>query len=166
MQALGIDWFGLLWQAVAFGLLVFLLRRFLYKPTLAAIDERAARVRRGMEDAERARRRAEDAQQEFDQVITEARRRGQETVGEAARAGEKVREEIIEQARQDAARIVQDGRQQVEIEQRQALASVRNDIVDLSIEAARRVLQQELDEKKQRRLVEQFLSEPGSGNEG
>ena len=166
MEQLGIDLWGLLWQAVAFGLLVVLLGRFLYKPTLAAMDERAARVRRGMDDAERAHRRSEEAQQEYDSVIVEARRRSHETIAAAARSGEKVREEIVEKARQEAARIVQDGHQQVEVEQRQALASVRNDIVDLSIEAARRVLQQELDEKTQRRLVEQFLSEPGSGSEG
>jgi len=166
MKQLGLDLWGLLWQAVSFGLLVFLLHRFLYKPTLAAIDERAARVRRGMDDAERARRRSDEAQQEFDQVMVDARRRSQEAIAEAARSGDKVRQDIVEQARQDAARILQEGRQQIEVEQRQALTSVRNQIVDLSIEAARRVLQQELDEKAQRRLVERFLSEPESADEG
>ncbi len=159
MGALGIDLSGILWQLVAFGLLVFGLYKLMYKPTLSILDERAEQVRLGMENAELARRRAEEAQVEFDRMIEQARRKSQEAVAESARSGEKVRQEIVEQARQDSARLIQDARQVIENEQRQALATVRDEIVDLSMEATRRVLQGGMDEDLQRRLIEQFLSE-------
>ena len=163
---MGIDLWGLLWQAVSFGLLVFLLYKFLYRPTLNTIDERAEAVRRGAQDAERARQRADEAEQDFDRIMAEASRRSQETLAEAARSSEKVREEIRDQAGQEAARIIQEARQQIEIEQKQALVAVRNQIVDLSIDVARRVLQNGLDESLQRRLIEVFVAEVGDQNEG
>ena len=159
MAKLGIDIWGLVWQAIAFGMLVFVLYRLMYKPMLKAIDERAAKVRHGMEDADRARKRSEEAQREFDQKILEARRKGQETVADATRTSEKVREEILAQARHDSVRLVQEARQQIETEQKQALASVREQIIDLSIDAARKVLQQQVDESAQRRLIQRFLAE-------
>ncbi|NPV06665.1 MAG: F0F1 ATP synthase subunit B [Anaerolineae bacterium] len=159
MSKLGIDLWGILWQLVAFGILLFFLHRLMYRPTLRIVDERAARVREGMENAELARRRAEQAQLELDRSMEQARRRSQEVIEEATRAGEKVRQEMLEQARQEAARLVAQAREQAELEQRQALAAVKGQIVDLSIEAARRVLQQGLTEDVQRRLLEQFLSE-------
>ena len=157
MAKLGIDLVGLLWQAVAFGLLVFLLHRFMYKTVLRIIDERAAKVRRGMDDAERARQRAQEADAEFDQRLTEARRKAQEVVADASRAGDKVRAEMLDQAKQEQARILQETRQQVEAEQQQALQAVRSQIIDLSIDLTRKVLQQSVDEQTQRRLIEQFV---------
>jgi F-type H+-transporting ATPase subunit b len=72
---------------------------------------------------------------------------------------------MLEQARQEAAHLVEEARQQIELEQRQALAAVRNEIVDLSIEATRRVLQQSLDEEMQRQLIQQFLREEQGGKD-
>lgn len=166
MAKLGIDLWGLLWQAVCFGILVWLLTKFLYKPTLNIIDQRAERVRRGIEDAEKARRRAEDSQREYDRILLEARRKGQETLAEAARAGEQVRQEVTEQARQEAGRIIEEAKLQIQAEQRQALAAMRSQIVDLSIEATRRVLQEGLDAETQHRLIQQFIADSGKVDEG
>jgi F-type H+-transporting ATPase subunit b len=166
MDKLGIDLWGLLWQAVSFGILVWLFSKFLFKPTLNTIDERAERVRRGMEDAENARRRSDESQQEYDRVLLEARRKGQETIAEAARAGEQTRLEITDQARQEASRIVADAKTQIEAEQRQALAAVRGQIVELSIEATRRVLQEGLDSDTQHRLIRQYIADAGKSDEG
>ncbi len=166
MDKLGIDLWNLLWQAVSFGILVWIFSKLLFKPTLNIIDERAERVRRGMDDAEKARRRSDESQQEYERVLLEARRKGQETIAEAARAGEQTRQEITEQARQEASRIVQDAKGQIETEQRQALASVRGQIVDLSIEATRRVLQGGLDADTQHRLIQQFIADSGKSDEG
>jgi len=165
MAKLGIDLWGLLWQAVCFGLLVWILSKFLYKPTLNIIDQRAERVRRGIEDAEKARRRAEESQQEYERILLEARRKGQEALAEATRAGEQVRQQITEQARQEASRIVQEAKLQIEAEQRQALAEMRDKIVDLSIEATRRVLKDGLDPEVQHRLIQQFIGDAGKGDE-
>lgn len=167
MSELGIDLWGLLWQMVAFGLLLFILYKFLYRPTLNIVDQRAAQVREGIENAELARKRAEEAQREFDRALEQAHRRSQELMAEGVKTAERTRQEMLEQARQEAAHLVEEARQQIELEQRQALASIRNEIVDLSIEATRRVLQQSLDEDLQRHLIEQFLSEQqGSADEG
>jgi len=166
MGKLGIDLWGLLWQLVAFGLLVYVLHRFLYKPTLRVIDERAEKVRRSAEDAERARRRAEEAEESFRRAMDEARRKSQEVIAEATRASQKVREEILEEAKQESARMIHEARAQIEAEQRQALVAVRDQVADLAVDIARRVLQNNLDEDVQRRLIDDFLAEAGNGDAG
>ncbi len=159
MGELGFDLGSILWQLVAFGLLLFVLHRFMYQPTLKMLDARAARVQEGLAQAEEARRQSEAAQREYERSLDEARRAGQELMAEATRSAERARQEIHDQARRDATHMVEEARQQIQTERRQALASVRDDIVDLSIEATRRVLQGGIDEEVQRRLIGRLLQE-------
>ena len=159
MEKLGIDLWGLLWQAVAFGVLVFGLYKLLYRPTLRMLDERAQRIRQGLADADRARRRLEEAEREYVARLEEASREGQRKVSEATQAAQRLRDEILTQARQEAAALIMQARQQIEAEQRQALEEVRAHIAELAVEAARRVVRASLDEEAQRRLVEEFLAD-------
>lgn len=159
MGELGFDLGSILWQLVAFGLLLFVLYKFMYRPTLDMLDARAARVQEGVARAEEARLQSEAAQREYDRSLDEARRLSQELMADATRAAERARQEIQDQARRDAAQMVEEARQQIQTERRQALAAVRDDIVDLSIEATRRVLQGGIDEETQRKLIGRFLQE-------
>lgn len=159
MGELGFDLGSILWQLVAFGLLLLVLYRFMYRPTLDMLDARADRVQQGLARAEEARQQSESAQREYQRSIDEAKRQGQELMAQATRSAERARQEIHEQARRDAAQLVDEARQQIQVERRQALAAVRDDIVDLSIEATRRVLQRGIDEDMQRQLIGRFLQE-------
>lgn len=159
MSELGFDLGSILWQLVAFGILLFVLHKFMYRPTLDMLDARAAQVQEVRENAEQARLKAEAAQRDYDRYVAEAQRRSQEIMAEATKAAERARRDILEQARHDAAALVEEARQQIAAEQKEALATVRDDIVDLSLEATRRVLQQGMDDELQRRLIAQFLSD-------
>ncbi|NLT41555.1 MAG: F0F1 ATP synthase subunit B [Anaerolineae bacterium] len=159
MGALGFDLGSILWQLVAFGILLFVLYRFMYRPTLAMLDARAERVRQGLEQAEDARRQSDAARLEFERTLDEARKQGQQVVAEATKSAERARQDIEAQARLEAERVLEEARQRIENERRQALAAVHDEIVDLSIEATRRVLRQGIDEDMQRRLVGRFLQE-------
>jgi len=164
MGVLGFDLGSLLWQLVAFGILLYVLHRFMYRPTLKMLDARAERVRQGAAQAEEARRQSEAARREYERMVEEARKQGQHLVAEATKAADKTRRDIEDEARQEASRLLEEARQQVETERRQALAALRDDIVDLSIEATRRVLQQQIDEDTQRRLIDRYLrAERGDG---
>lgn len=159
MGVLGFNLGSILWQLAAFGILLYVLYRFMYRPTLDMLDTRAERVRQGLEQADEARRQSDAARHEYEQSLQEARKRGQELVAEAAKSAERTRQDIEEQAKAEAAKILDEARQQIQDERRQVMAAVHDDIVDLSIEATRRVLQQNVDEDMQRRLIGRFLQE-------
>jgi F-type H+-transporting ATPase subunit b len=161
MKELGLDPVALLWQLVAFALLVFLLYKLLYRPVLKMLDERSERVRKGMEDAAKAREMAERAQQEFEKRIAEARKDGQDIVAQATQMSEKLRQEILDQARSEAEQLIQKERERFTQEREQAMTELKAQVADLSILAAQKVIGASLDETTQRKLVADFLSEAG-----
>ena len=161
MKELGLDPVALLWQMIAFALLVLLLYKLLYRPVLRMLDERAERVRKGMEDAAKAREMAERAQEEFEKRITEARKDGQEIVAQATQMSEKLRQEILEQARAEAAQMIQKERERFTQEREQAMAELQAQVADLSVLVAQKVIGASLDEPAQRKLIADFLLDAG-----
>ncbi|GAB4405183.1 MAG: F0F1 ATP synthase subunit B [Anaerolineales bacterium] len=161
MDKLGINPVALLWQLIAFSLLVFGLYKLLYKPVLRMLDERAERIRKGMEDAAKAREMAERAQEEFEKRIAEARKEGQEIVAQATQMSEKLRQEILEQARAEAERMIAKERERLTQEREQAMSELRAQVADLSILVAQKIVGVSLDEAAQRKLIADFLREAG-----
>jgi F-type H+-transporting ATPase subunit b len=161
LDKLGINLGLLVSQLVNFSLLVVLLYLLLYKPVLGMLNQRKDRIARSMADVDAARESAARAQQEYDRKIAESQRRAQEIIAKAAQDGERVGAEIEAQARRDAEDIRKRAAEAAAQEKAQILADVQKQIADLSMLATERVLGQAVDEKTQRRLIDQFLSEMG-----
>ena len=87
MDALGIEWSLLLAQLINFGLLIILLRMFLYQPVLNMLNARKDRIAQSMKDAERVSAAAREAEVEKGKVLEQARREAQHRRGGAARPG-------------------------------------------------------------------------------
>ena len=102
MEALGINLGLLISQIVNFTLLAILLYFVAYKPVLRMLDDRSARIQKGLEDAEEASRRAAQMEQEFEQRMAEARREGQEIIAQSTQMSEKARQKILVMAREEA----------------------------------------------------------------
>lgn len=159
MQKLGIDLGLLLSQIVNFGLMVVLLYFVLYKPILARLQSRSQRIQQGLDDAERAKQMLAEAETRAQEEIERARREAHEIVEQATRAGEQQRQEILAQARQEAHVLIQRAQQQAQRELLEGQVALRQDVVNLSIAAAMRLLQAELDDEKHHALVQRFIEE-------
>jgi F-type H+-transporting ATPase subunit b len=159
LEALGINLGYLISQIVNFTLLAVLLYFVAYKPVLRMLDERSARIQKGLEDAEVASRRAAEMEQEYEQRMVEARREGQEIIAQATQMSEKARQDILAQAREEARAQVERAREEIARERDQAMAELRQQVADLSLTISEKVLAEILDEEKQRRLIAQFLEQ-------
>ena len=159
MQGLGLDVGLLLSQMVNFGLLVLILYLVLYKPVLRKLEERANRIRQGLEDADDAERLKAEAEQFHEAEMDRARREAREVIERATHSAEQLRQEILAQARQDAHDLAMRAEQQAERRRQESEIAWRQQTVDLAIAAASRVLQQELDEEKHHALVAAFIEE-------
>jgi len=160
-ETLGLNWPGLIWHAINFLVLFLLLRQFLFKPVVGMLDARAQRVRDSMQQAEQARRAAEQAEADRQALLAETRREA-----------EQIRTRADEQAKRilaDAEARAQERQQQIEqqaeasarqIEER-VMAQVRGQLADLVVTAVDRVTRGALDANAQRGLVQQFLSTNG-----
>lgn len=159
LGSLGINLGYIVSQIVNFTLLAVLLYFVAYKPVLRMLDERSARIQKGLEDADVASRRAAAMEQEYEQKIAEARREGQEIIAQATQMSEKARQDILEQAREEARAQIERARKEISRERDQAMGELREQVADLSLMISEKVLAETLDEDRQRRLIADFLEQ-------
>jgi F-type H+-transporting ATPase subunit b len=157
LEKLGINITWLVAQIVNFGLLLFILSRMAYKPILDMLNTRKAKIQESLEYAEKVTQQAAAQQKDFERKLEETRREMQAATATAAQAGEKERERIIAEARVQAQREIEKGREQVEYERKQMLAELRDQVVQLSLLAAQKLVNQSLDDKVHRQLINDFL---------
>jgi F-type H+-transporting ATPase subunit b len=164
VEKLGIDprWF--LSQLVNFLILLVILQRFLYKPMLNMLRQRQERIRESMDYAERVKREAERAQEDYAKKIDESRREAQAIIAQATQQAERVREDILAKAQEEARELKAKAITDVEYERKRMAAELRDQVADLAILAAGRVLGKALDEKAHRQVVSSFLDETGKLN--
>jgi F-type H+-transporting ATPase subunit b len=159
LEALGINLGYLISQIVNFTLLAALLYVVAYKPVLRMLDDRSARIEKGLEDAQEASRRAAEMEQEFDQRMVEARKQGQEIIAQSTQMSEKARQEILATAREEARAEVDKAREEIARERDMAMAELRQQVADLSLTISEKVIGEALDEGAQRRLIDEFLQQ-------
>ncbi|HUW11308.1 MAG TPA: F0F1 ATP synthase subunit B, partial [Anaerolineae bacterium] len=138
-----------------------LLRVFLYKPVLNMLDRRREKIRTDLDEADKARSQAEAAKQEYEKQLEQAREERRSIVAQASEQAEKMREEILEKARVEAQQLASKTEEDMEALRRQALVGAQDEIVDLALAAAGKVVGESLDEKAHRRLIQEFIAEVG-----
>ena len=159
MEALGINLGYLISQIVNFTLLAVLLYFVAYKPILRMLDERSERIKKGLEDAETASRRAAEMEQEFEARMSEARKEGQEIIAQATQMSEKARQEILETARGESRAQIEKAKEEIARERELAMAELRQQVADLSLTISEKVIGKALDEQRQRQLIAEFLEQ-------
>lgn len=159
MERLGIRPDLLITQIINFAILLFLLYRFLYNPMLNMLQQRRERIREGLAEAERVRAEAEGQRKQYEQELARERQESQTRIQKAMQASEEARGEIIAEARKEAEQIKARAREEIEYERRQALEQLRTQVADLSILAARRILDGAIDESVHRQLIQSFIDQ-------
>src|SRR6266545_811233 len=159
LNSLGINLTALIWHAVNFLILLFILQRFLYKPVLRMLDERALRIRDSMAQAEEARAEVARLRDDAKDILDAARREGQELLAQANRNSERILAEARQQAQAEADRIVERARAEIVREREQAFAELRQEVADLAVMAAGHVIRRSLDDDAHRELVRQFIAD-------
>ena len=160
--ALVVHPFWVLVSIVNFLVLLYLLRRFMWGPILATLDRRAAKIREGLELTESARREREQLKQEVEKTLGEARREAAAIAERTTKAAEAAAADIRTQAKTEADRIREKGREDAQHLHDQALAQLRTEVASMVVLAAGRILGKEISAEQHRALIEQSLSEAGA----
>ncbi len=162
LSSLGINGPFLLAQIFNFFVLYILLRRFLFKPMVTMLESRKQRIADGLQAAELARREAEAERSQLQAQIDTERRDAMERVAAASKRGETLAAEIESSARQDAQKILEDARGEATRERERIIAEAQDQIAELAMLAAEKVLGRELSNRDtQRAFVNEFLAANG-----
>lgn len=155
--------FWSIFEAVANVIILFvLLRIFLFKPINKIMDERTQSVQKNIDDAEKAKKEADELRQQYEESISEAKEEASRIIMKAHDDAETERANIIQKSHEEADQIVNAASETIENERRRVLQQAQSQIADLAIEAASKIVGANLDDDKNRQLVDKFLS----GEEG
>ena len=158
LGGLGINAIAFLSQLFSFGVIFLILWRWGFPVILKTLDKRQAVIREGVENAEKARRDLEEATRRADETMLEARRQAQEVITQATRAAEREARRIQEEAYARAHEIEEQQVARIQQEAARAQAELSRLVVNLSINAASKVISKSVDSNDNRRLVEEFVN--------
>jgi F-type H+-transporting ATPase subunit b len=147
------------WTLIVFGIVLFVLYKAAFPLILGAVEAREAHLRETIEAAERDRAEAAALLEEHRKQLEDTRAKVQEAFAESRTSAEKMREDMLAEARAEQAALLERARRDIAAEREQALDAVRRETVDLAIAAAERLMRRNLDGEENRRLVRDYLGQ-------
>jgi F-type H+-transporting ATPase subunit b len=147
---------------ILFGLLSFLL----YKPVLKMLDERQARIKESMEQAEQIKEQTLKAEENMKEQLESARKEGQKIVSQAEQIGERLKSEAKEEAQQQAETLIEKARIEIQRERDKDLENLRKQFADIAILAAEKVIDETLDKKKHQKIIDDILKDSETFKKG
>lgn len=147
------------YKTLVFGLLLFLLYKFAWKPITTALSEREETIDASIKRAERALADARQIQEENQKARREAEQEAQRVMREAREAADRARSEEVEKTRAEIRRMKEQAEAEIEREKQSALDELRDEVAELAIQAAEKILQENLDAGRQSKLVGRFIED-------
>jgi F-type H+-transporting ATPase subunit b len=151
----------LLFVIVNFLVLLYLLRRFLYKPLLKMMDDRKQSIDDALDAAAAARQEVAETQTSIQADIAQARAKAEELLATAQAGSEKLKEDILAQARVEALAITAKAQAEIAREREEAIRALRLEVTGLVMGATRQLLQGAVDENAQKRLFDKYIDNMG-----
>jgi F-type H+-transporting ATPase subunit b len=148
----------IIWTLVVFGALLVLLWRFGWPAILKSVEEREARVAQQLADAEKANAEAARLLEQHRQALATARAEAQDLMAKAKVVAQKEREQLLAKTREEQEQLLERARREIEAEKEKAILALRREAVDLSIAAASKLVESNLDSDANRRLVLEYLA--------
>lgn len=163
MEGLGINLGYLLIQILGIAVILVFMKAYAYEPILRVLEERRERIAKGLEDARQAAIARDNADAEAKKILDAARAEAAKVRQQAAEQAEETRKGIVQQAETEAKEIVDEARTEAEEERNRILAELRSQVASIAIAATNKVVQDTLDEGRQRTIINRFLAEPPAG---
>ena len=146
---------------INFCILVVGLKVFLYKPVCNMLDSRKEEVANNLNSAEEAKLEAQKLKDEYAAQLQNARSEAQDIINQAAKIGEQTKADIVSEAREEAARLTAKAQADIAREKTEALNEIRNEIADLAVLAAAKVVGKTIDVADHQNMVNDFVKEVG-----
>ena len=148
------------WMTLSFGLLLLILGKFVWPPVMRSLNEREDRIDQALLAAERTREEMKELAFSNEKLMLEAREERDKLIGEARVVKESLIEEARLKATEEADRIIESARERIHFEKMAALTDLKNQIANLSIDIAEKIIAKELsDPAKQEQMAKESLKD-------
>lgn len=148
-----------IWVLISMIVFLLLMGKYAVPYIVKALDDREKQIKDSLEAAELALAKAEQISKDNDKAMKEAEVQAQKIRKEALEDAELLRSKKIENAKKDASKLLADAKQVIEQEKKKALTELREEVAELAIKSASIIIDAELDQKKNKKLVDNFIKD-------
>lgn len=156
-----IQWVNAGYQLIVFFILLMLLKKYAFGPIIGMMQKREEHIANQITSAEKNREEAEKYLAEQREEIQKARSEAQSIIANAKKLSEQQTDDMIQSAKVEAERMKESALAEIKREKEQAVSALREQVASLSVLVATKVIEKELDEKAQAKLIEDYLKEVG-----
>lgn len=161
---LDIGAWNFIWSVINVALLFILLKIFLFKPINRIMEERTNAIQSDIDAAEKSKEEAEALKEEYEKSLENAKSEAQQILIRAREEAVSAKQDILRDSESQAKQLIDSANKAIENERRKAMHQAQNQIADLAIAAASKIIGENMDDEKNRRLVDDFLAEEGALN--
>ncbi len=154
-----------IWTIVIFLVLLFLLMKFAWKPLLTMLEKREDNIRHALLNAEKAREELANVKEDTEKLLSEARNESQTIVAAGKKNAERMKDDIIEKAQSKSNAILDEVKKQIQIEKERAITEVKAEVVNLSMEIAKKLIKKNLNNEDNLKLINDSLNSINQKNE-
>jgi len=160
MELVSPDIGTIFWMLLMFIIVLVILKKFAWKPILNALEKREKSIEEALLSADRARERMEKLQADNEVIMAEARKERDNMLKETRQMSEKLLNEAKGKAGEEARKIIEAAREQIKNEKHAAISEIRNQVAELSVDIAEKILREKLkSDKEQQDLLNKLLDE-------
>ncbi len=150
------------WTWLVFFIFLIILWKYAWKPILKSLDDREQSIKKSLEDVEEAKKILEEASEKQHQLIEKGKEKAEEIVTRANDSARKMANDIQEKAREESEKLIADARVQIESQKNKTIAELRSEVATLAVSVATKLIEANLDDDYNRKLVENYLEEISS----
>ena len=154
---------GLLWTFVNLIVFFIILKKLLFQPVMGMIEKREQMISGQIEDAEQKNTQAGLLKEKYDAELKNANQEAAMIVKTAKERGKEEYEKILRDAGAEASKIIADASKTIETEREKAVQGIQNEIAQVAIAAASKVIQENVDQASNEKILDDFLREAGAG---
>jgi len=158
LTKLGIDWKLLIAQFVNFMILFLVLRAAAWKPLLLALEERRAKIKQGIDDANKAEDKLTSIESERQEIISKARSEALRIIEEAKQKATMLKEELLQKANQEIEQQMIEAKEQIQSERQASYQALKNDMALFVSQATGKIIKN-LDIKNQEKLIQEAIND-------
>jgi F-type H+-transporting ATPase subunit b len=158
-DSFGVNYISLIWYLVLFGLVLWLLSRYAFKPILRTIEERQRGINQALDEAEDATKSIRQSQEKAEKILWDASAEAQEIIRRAEKVGQDIQDRAREVARAESDAQLAKAKVEIERERLAAIQDIRRTAVDLALFAAGHVIEKNLDTADNMKLAEEAIQQ-------
>jgi F-type H+-transporting ATPase subunit b len=147
------------WTVVTFIILLVILRKLAWKPILKSLSDRETLIKDSLEKAEIAKQEAEKLIEENKANLDKAEEEAQKIIAQSREYAEKLKTQMLEESNAEAKKRLEEAKVEIDRKSQEAFNQMKEQIASIAVEAAEKIIRENLDEKKQKNLVNKYLDD-------